>query len=123
MFSKIKDWFKDEVTSPKPPKPRPDKDAINLFVGKIMEDSSIKCEVIAVHKTNIHVKILEIYWERLGTYLDIGKTYPVFKHDGGIISDDKMQIWEIASKHMKRSTSQVLLCWEKDFGWTWDLDC
>lgn len=98
-----------------------DKDNTNLYIGKILDDGNVKCKVIDVHNTNIHVKILEIYWERLRTYLDIGETYPVHKHHN-ILSDDKMQVWEIAPKHMKRSTSQVLLYWEKDIGWTWDLD-
>jgi len=92
----------------------------NLYIGKIMDDGTIKCEVVDVHKTNIHVKVLEIRWERLGTYLDVGKTYPVFKHSGW---DDKtIQVWEISPKHMKRDTSQVILQWEEGLGWTWDLD-
>jgi hypothetical protein len=99
-----------------------DKGAPNLFLGKIINDGSIKCEVVDVHTTNIHVKILEIKWDRLGTYLDVGKVYPVFKHSSEYLGDD-MQIWEISSKRMKRDTSQVLLYWEKDIGWTWDLDC
>lgn|SRR5574337_144126 len=93
----------------------------NLYIGKTIDDGTIKCEVVDVHKTNIHVKVLEINWERLGTYLDVGKTYPVFKHSN-MLSDDKMQVWEISPKHMKRDTSQVLLYWEKDIGWSWDLD-
>lgn len=99
-----------------------DEEHTNLYIGKVLDDGSIKCEVVDVHDTNIHVKILQIYWDRMGTYLDAGRIYPVYKHRGGIIPDDKMQIWEISSKHMKRSTSQVLLCWEKGIGWTWDLD-
>lgn len=108
---------------PIPPRPvKKDKDAPNLFVGKIMDDDNIKCEVVDVHNTNIHVKILEIKWVRLGTYLDVGKVYPVFMHSNKEFFGDDMQIWEIAPKHMKRDTSQVLLVWEKDLGWTWDLD-
>lgn len=97
-----------------------DKESTNLFVGKILQDGAIKCEVIDVHNTNIHVKILEIYWDRMGTYLDVGKTYPVFKHSGW---NGDFQVWEISGKHMKRDFSQVLLCWEKDCGWSWDIDC
>lgn len=109
-----------EPIKPPPPKRDPaDKVTPNLYVGKIMEDGAIKCEVIEVHKTNIHVKILEIKWDRLGTYLDVGKTYPVFKHRGW---GNGLEVWEIAPKHMKRSTSQVILQWEEGIGWVWDLD-
>ena len=88
----------------------------------MMDDGNIKCEVVAHNnKNNMHVKILEIKWERLETYLDVGKTYPVFMHSNGILGEG-MQIWEISPKRMKRDSSQVLLCWEKDIGWSWDLD-
>lgn len=97
-----------------------DKESPNLFIGKILQDGILKCEVVDVHNTNIHVKILEIYWERMSTYLDVGKIYPVFKHSGW--NDQKIQVWEIAPKHMKRDTSQVILQWEEQLGWVWDLD-
>lgn len=93
----------------------------NLFVGKIINDRNVICEVIEVHKTNIKVKILQINWEHLSSYLDVNKVYPVYKHKS-IISDDTMQIWEIAPKHMKRDSSQVLLYWERNIGWSWDID-
>lgn len=109
-----------ETEKPKPERDPQDKLTPNLYIGKIIEDSSIKCEVVDVHHNNIHVKILDIYWDRMGTYLDVGKVYPVFKHSGW---DDKtIQVWEIAPKHMKRSTSQVIFQWEEGLGWTWDLD-
>jgi|SRR5579885_2291182 len=104
---------------PKAKRDPKDKESPNLYLGKIMEDSIIKCEVVSIHDNNIHVKILAIKWERMGTYLDVGKIYPVFKHSGW---GDKLQVWEIAPKHMKRSTSQVLLQWEEGIGWAWDLD-
>ncbi len=101
---------------------RDDFDAPHIFVGKIMDDGNIRCEVVAHNnKTNMHVKILDINWPRLGTYLDVGKTYPVYMHSNECLGTG-MQIWEIAPKHMKRDTSQVLLAWEKEIGWTWDLD-
>ena len=54
---------------PTPKRVREDLDAPNIFVGKIINDGSIKCEVVAHHnKNNMHVKILEIKWDRLGTY-------------------------------------------------------
>lgn len=97
-----------------------DKASPNLYVGKIIEDSSIKCEVMEVHNTNIHIKILDIYWNRMGSYLDVGKIYPVFKHSGW--NDKKIQVWEISPKRMKDSTSQVIFQWEENIGWCWDLD-
>lgn len=97
-----------------------DKVSPNLYVGKIIEDSIIKCEVMDIHNTNIHVKILDIYWERMGTYLDVGKVYPVFKHSGW--NDKTLQVWEISPKRMKRDTSQVIFQWEEGLGWCWDLD-
>ena len=97
-----------------------DKISSNLYVGKIIEDSILKCEVMEIHNTNIHVKILDIYWPRMGTYLDVGTVYPVFKHSGW--NDESIQVWKIAPKHMKRSTSQVIFQWEDQVGWCWDLD-
>lgn len=97
-----------------------DKLTPNLYLGKIINDSSMLVEVVDVHKTNIKVRILDIYWPRLGTYLNVGEIYPVYKHRGW--PDDKLQVWEIAPKHMKRSTSQVIFQWEEGLGWCWDLD-
>lgn len=103
-----------------PKLPGNDKESTNIFVGKIIDDGSVKCEVVAHHnKNNMHVKILEIKWPRIGTYLDIGKIYPVFKHSGW---GKDLEVWEISGKRMKRSTSQLILQWEKGRGWTWDLD-
>jgi hypothetical protein len=99
-----------------------DKEAPNLFVGKIIDDGGITCQVVAHNNpSNMHVVFSEISWDRLGTYLDVGKVYPVYKHSSKYLGD-KMQIWEISPKRMKRDTSQVLLAWEKDIGWTWDID-
>jgi hypothetical protein len=97
-----------------------DKLTPNLYIGKTIIDNSMFVEVVDVHKTNIKVRILDIYWPRLGTYLDVGEIYPVYKHRGW--PDDKLQVWEIAPKHMKRSTSQVIFQWEEGLGWCWDLD-
>ena len=96
----------------------------NLYVGKIIRDRNVDCEVTEIHgtltKTYIKVKILNIRLERLSSYLDIGKIYPVYKHSSFL--SDKMQVWEIATKHLKQNSSQVLLYWELCRGWSWDLD-
>ena len=119
MLSKILDYLIEEAAYFLK-KDKADKKTFNLYLGKIIEDSNIKCEVIEIHPTNIKVKIIEIKYDRIGTYLDVGKIYPLFKHSG--LSDEEMQVWEIASKHMKRSTSQVILQWENKIGWVWELD-
>ena len=101
-------------------KMRQDKDAPNLFVGKFIKDSAITCEVVACTPDDFRVMILKIEWDRLGTYLDVGQTYPLrrtYQSQNG-----EMTVWEILPENMKRDTSQVLLAWEKGIGWTWDLD-
>jgi hypothetical protein len=130
IFDTIVKWLDSMIPASSNPTPigptkfvrptNPDKTP-DIFVGKIIDDGSIKCEVVAHHnKNNMHVKILEIKWDRLGTYLDAGKIYPVFKHRGW--DNMGLQVWEISPKRMKRSTSQVILQWENGIGWTWDLD-
>lgn len=106
------------VTIPPTPRVRLDKDAPNLFIGKIIDDGSIKCEVISCEKGDFRIKILEINWKWLGTYMDLGKVYPLL-----ICFDRKgMQTWKVDPDQMKRSTSQVILQWEEGIGWVWDLD-
>jgi hypothetical protein len=99
---------------------RQDRDAPNLFVGKIINDGSIRCEVISCTEDDFRIKILEIKWARLGTYMDLEQTYSLrscYKSNNG-----EMMVWEVDPETMKRHTSQVLLAWEKDSGWSWDLD-
>lgn len=98
-----------------------DKESPNLCVGKIVPDSMFDWEVVKIiDADNIEIKVLKIYHDRMDRYLDVGKIYPVFKHSGW--NDTTMQIWEIASEHMKRDVSQVILMWDKGVGWSWDLD-
>ena len=98
-----------------------DTDSPNLFVGKIIDgNKTIKCEVISCVEDDFRIKILEIKWDRLGTYMDLEKTYPLRSCYNSKNGD--MMIWEVKPENMKRSTSQVLLAWEKGAGWTWDLD-
>lgn len=94
------------------------KDFPILSVGETLNDSSIKCEIVSYTEEDFRVKILEIHWLRLGTYLDVGQTYPL----RSCFSGKGMRIWEIHPDTMKRSASQVLLAWEQGFGWSWDLD-
>ena len=55
-----------------------DTDSPNLFVGKIIDgNKTIKCEVISCVEDDFRIKILEIKWDRLGTYMDLEKTYPL----------------------------------------------
>jgi hypothetical protein len=97
---------------------RTDQEAPNLFVGKIINDGTIKCQVVSCTEDDFRVKILEIGWDRLGTYLDLDQTYPL----RSCYTGKGMNVWEVDPDTMKRSFSQVLLAWEKDLGWTWDID-
>lgn len=95
-----------------------DKDAPNLYIGKVIDDGNVKCEVVSCEEDDFRIKILEINWERLGTYMDLGSTYSLL-----LCSDfGDFKVWEVDPDKMKRSASQVLLAWEKNCGWTWDLD-
>ena len=109
-----------EKEEPQLPHPKLDQDSPNLFIGKFIKDNSITCEVIACADNDFRVMILKIQWDRLGTYMDVGKTYPlrvVYESANG-----DMKAWEVNPDTMKRTASQVLLAWEKDIGWCWDLD-
>lgn len=99
---------------------RQDRDNPYLFVGKFINDRNIICEVISCTEDDFRVMILKIKWDRLGTYLDVGETYPL--HVVYESKDGKMKTWEVDSETTKRSASQVLLQWEKGVGWSWDLD-
>lgn len=97
-----------------------DKETPNLFVSRFIKDSNITCEVISCDEGDFRVMILKIQWDRLGTYLNVGQTYPlrlVYESKNG-----EMKIWEVDPDTMKRTTSQVLLTWERDVGWSWDID-
>ena len=95
-----------------------DKDIPNLYIGKVIDDGNMKCEVIAFEKDDFRIKILEINWGRLGTYMDLGTVYPLRL----CYSGRGIQTWEVDPENMKRDTSQVILQWEEQLGWTWDLD-
>jgi pyruvate dehydrogenase complex dehydrogenase (E1) component len=97
---------------------RADRDAPNLFVGKIINDGSIRCEVVSCTEDDFRIKILEIHWDRLGIYMDLGQNYPL----RFCFNCERMMVWEADPETMKRNTSQVILAWEKGIGWIWDLD-
>lgn len=99
-----------------------DKDAPNWYVGKIIDDGNVKCEVVACEGEDFRIKILQINWERLGTYMDLGQTYPLLLCYENKRPGSGMQTWEVDPDYMKRETSQVILQWEEQLGWTWDLD-
>lgn len=95
-----------------------DKNAPNLYIGKIIDDGNVKCEVVSCEENDFRIKILEINWDCLGTYMDLGTVYPLLS----CYNSKGMQVWEVDPEQMKRDTSQVLLAWEEQLGWTWDLD-
>lgn len=96
-----------------------DKNEPNLFVGKLIGNSHLEGKVISFDDNSITVEITKLndkYYER---YVDLGKSYPLvrLKHWQG-----NLLMWEVDPQSMKRSVSQLLLQWEKNIGWTWDLD-
>lgn len=100
-----------------------DKDAPNLFVGKEIGDHVLKGRVISFDDDGIEMEIIELNdpHGRYGRYMDVGKKYPMFRHKYWTFERGLM-LWEVDPKSMKRDVSQILLQWEKDIGWTWDLD-
>ena len=100
---------------------RQDQDAPNLFVGKLIGDNRLEGKVISFDENNIQMEITKIddkYFER---YMDVGKTYPMFRHEHWTFERGLM-LWEVDPASMKRDVSQILLQWEEKIGWTWDLD-
>lgn len=91
----------------------------DLFIGKEIGNSSLKGKIISFANYNIQMEIIKLndkYYER---YLDVGKVYPMFRHT---YWNGNLLLWEVKPESMKRQVSQVLLQWEKDIGWSWDLD-
>lgn len=91
----------------------------NLFISKIFDSSLVKAEVIAFDDDIITVKILDIPDEIMQRYLDVGSSYELFQHK---YWKGNLLIWEVKPEQMKRQSSQIILQWEKDFGWRWDID-
>lgn len=91
----------------------------NLFVGKLIGDKHLKGKVVSFDEDNIMMEIVLLNNEYYERYLDLGKTYPLFRHTHW---NGDLLLWEVKPEAMKRDVSQILLQWEKDIGWTWDLD-
>lgn len=97
---------------------KPDTESMNLYIGKVIDDGNVKCEVVSCDGEDFRIKILDIQWDRLGTYMDLGNTYNLL-----LCSDfDDFKVWEVDPEQMKRTASQVLLAWQGGSGWYWDLD-
>lgn len=97
-----------------------DLDAPNLFVGKVIGNTRLEGKVVSIAEDNgFTVEITKLDDEYFERYMDLGKTYPLFQHKHW---EGDLLLWEVDPKFMKRSVSQILLQWEKDVGWTWDLD-
>lgn len=92
------------------------KQSDQLTNGQVISDRNLSIEIVSCEDLkNIKVKILRIDWDRLETYVDVGKEYRMFKHIGW---GDDFGVWEIDPKGMKRSTSQLLMYWERNQGFT-----
>jgi hypothetical protein len=96
-----------------------DKQSANLFVGKIIECKLLKAEVKSFDDDNIEINTLEVPDNIMQKYLDVGKSYKLIRHTHW---NGDLLIWEIPKEQMKRSYSQVLLQWEKNIGFMWDID-
>ena len=96
-----------------------DNEAPNLFVGKKIGCPRLEGEVISFDDDGMLIKITKVndkYFER---YVDVGQTYPLFAHKHW---RGELLLWKVKSESMKRQVSQLLLQWEKEIGWNWDLD-
>jgi hypothetical protein len=91
----------------------------NLFIGKEIGTSSLKGKIISFDDNNIKMKIITLHDELYERYFDLNEVYPLFKHT---YWTGNLLLWEVNPESMKRQYSQILLQWEKDIGWTWDLD-
>lgn len=99
-----------------------DLEAPNLFVGKKIgdADADLLGEVIAFDEDGIQMKILLITDRHFNKYMDVGNVYSMFRHKHWTFEEGLM-LWEVEPSSMKRSNSQIILQWENDLGWTWDL--
>ena len=92
------------------------KQSDQLTNGQVISDRNLSLEIVSCEDLqNIKVKILSIDWDRLETYVDVGKEYRMFKHFGNGYS---FSVWEIDPEGMKRCTSQLLMYWERNQGFT-----
>ena len=98
-----------------------DYDAPNLYIGKEIGSTKLKGKVVSFDDSNIEMLIVAVNNEYFSRYVDVGQTYPLFRHTYWTFERGLM-LWEVNHKYMKRDVSQILLQWEKDIGWTWDMD-
>ena len=96
-----------------------DKENKNLYIGKIIQSGLLKAQVKSFDDNNVEVTVLEIPDNIMQRYLDVDKSYKLIRHSHW---EGDLLLWEIPKEQMKRSVSQVLLQWEKNIGWTWDID-
>jgi len=93
----------------------------NLYVGKIIKSIMLSAEVVSFDDNNIIVRVLENDDKYMKRYVDVGKEYPLVRDTYWRLGGNIL-VWEIKPKSLKRNVSQVLLQWETEIGWTWDLD-
>ena len=96
-----------------------DLDNPNLYIGKEIGGLNIKGKVLSFDDSNIQMQIIMLDDELYERYFDLNHIYPLFKHE---YWTGNLLLWEVEPSSMKRDFSQILLQWEKDIGWTWDLD-
>ncbi len=96
-----------------------DNNGPNLFIGKLIGNSRLEGKIISFDTKNIIIEIIKLNDKIFEKYLDLNKTYSLFRHEWWT---DNLIVWEIEPESMKRCVSQFILQWEKDIGWAWDLD-
>jgi hypothetical protein len=96
-----------------------DLDKPNLFVGKEIGNKMIMGKVVSFDENNIEMKIIKLDDEYFERYVNLGNTYPLFRHQ---YWNGDLFLWEVEPDSMKRQVSQILLQWKKEIGWSWDMD-
>ena len=96
----------------------------NLYVSKKIGDSTLQGEVIKYDDTVLTLKIIQLDDLYFDNYLEINKTYNLNRYtdkDWADYSADRM-LWEIDDLSISKKGVKILLYWEKNIGWTWELE-
>jgi hypothetical protein len=80
--------------------------------GQVIDSGPDTWQVIHIEENKMTIKVIKTGPDKhghIGSYLDIGAFYDLFRHE-----DDLQELWEVHPEMMKRDTSQVLLYWFKE---------
>jgi len=79
-------------------------------IGQVINSGKDIWEVLYLDEENMIINVLSTGPDErgsVGSYLDVNKTYELFRH----MYNGYSQIWEIPPEQMKRNCSQILLFW------------